>query len=197
VIDIVIPGSEIPSWFNNQSEGDKILIDNFPIIHDINNHIIGFLCCSVFSIEPSEQHREPIYGYPGRTALKIELHLTGFHLDGTVDKSKWGEPDHDNTILLSFEKNLINCKTNHIWLTYFPRKLSWYVPDFHGTMIVKFGNFQPRVNNKVKNCGYGWLHRKGLQEFNLTTMHSVDSLALKFKSLTIQDEASPQLHSFI
>ncbi|WJX44725.1 hypothetical protein P8452_31671 [Trifolium repens] len=194
VIDIVFPGSEIPSWFNNQSEGDRILIDYSPIKHDINNDIIGLVCCSVFSIEPSEQ---PISPYPGTTALKIELHLTGFYLGGKVAMSYWPEPYHHNTILLSFERNLINCKTNHIWLTYFPRKLSWYVRDFHGTMIVKFGNFQPRVNNKVKNCGYGWLHRKGLQEFNLTTMHSVDSLALKFKSLTIQDEASPQLHSFI
>jgi hypothetical protein len=44
-IDIVIPGSEIPSWFNNQSEGDRILIDNSSIKYDIKNDIIGFVCC--------------------------------------------------------------------------------------------------------------------------------------------------------
>jgi hypothetical protein len=49
-------------------------------------------------------------------------------------------------------------------------------------MNVKFGS-----NNKVKNCGYGWLHKQGLQEFNLTTMHPGNSSALKSKILAIED----------
>ncbi|WJX50840.1 hypothetical protein P8452_37090 [Trifolium repens] len=67
-IDIVIPGSEIPSWFNNQSKGDTILIDYSPIKHDINNHIIGLVCCSLFSVAPTNH---------SINQLNIELHLTG------------------------------------------------------------------------------------------------------------------------
>ncbi|KAK2380978.1 disease resistance protein RUN1 [Trifolium repens] len=150
-IDIVIPGSEIPNWFNNQSEGNRILIDYSPIKLDINNHIIGFLCCSLFSVPPSTR---PINTQHRKIALMLKL-------------QNW--PDHQNLILVSDkERDLIKVKTNHIWLTYFPRKLSRYVPDFHGTMDVKFHNYHYRwVSNEVKNCGYGWLHKQDLQEFQL------------------------------
>jgi hypothetical protein len=47
-IEIVTPGSEIPSWINNQSMGDSIQIDESPIMHDS----IGFVFCSVFSVAP-------------------------------------------------------------------------------------------------------------------------------------------------
>ncbi|KAK2380959.1 hypothetical protein QL285_068604 [Trifolium repens] len=178
-IDIVIPGIEMPSWFNNQSKGDKTLIDNFPIIHDINNDIIGFVCCSVFSVEPSTRPFGLCYRSAWGTAgLVIKLHLTGFYLDRAVDMSY-----HENFLPVYCKgRDLIKVKRNHIWLTYLPRKLSWYVPDFHGTMHVKFGS-----HNKVKNCGYGWLHKQGLQEFNLTTMHPGNSSALKSKILAIED----------
>ncbi|GAU41310.1 hypothetical protein TSUD_93900 [Trifolium subterraneum] len=194
-IDIVIPGSEIPSWFNNQSEGDTILMDNSPIMHDINNDIIGFLFCSVFSVPPSTRPIYFCYPYPEKIKLRIILHL---YFDGTVDKLHW--PDHQNDILVIYKKrDLIKVKRNHIWLTYFPRNLSLYVPDFHGIMDVKFDSRyydSDSGNNEVKNCGYGLLHKQDLQEFNLTTMHPGNSSALKHKFLAIEDEAQ-QEHSLI
>jgi hypothetical protein len=117
---------------------------------------------------------------------------TKLNLNGKVNKLV----SKDRGNYLSVFGDLITVKTNHIWLTYFPRKLSWYVPDFQGTMDVKF-DYCHGLAMEVKNCGYGWLHKQDLQEYNLTTMDPVDSLALKFKSLTIEDEVSTQLHSFI
>jgi hypothetical protein len=67
-------------------------------------------------------------------------------------------------------------------------------------MIVEFNDYYADWgNNEVKNCGYGWLHKQDLQEFNLTTMHPGNSSTLKRKFLAIEDEAQqqPQLHSFI
>ncbi|WJX50831.1 hypothetical protein P8452_37082 [Trifolium repens] len=156
VIHILIPGSEIPTWFNNQSEGDKILIDYSPIKHDINNHIIrGLLCCSLFSVEPNY--------YP--IEIRIILHLTGFYLDGPVNK--FPPRDHQNHDPVVYG-DLIKVKTNHIWLTYFPRKLSWYVPDIHGTMDVKFDYHDfCGIRNEVKNCGYGWLLEQSGYDMNL------------------------------
>ncbi|CAK8577146.1 unnamed protein product [Lathyrus sativus] len=45
-------GSEMPSWCNNQSEGDSIRIDLSPIMPDNDNNIYGIACCAVFSAEP-------------------------------------------------------------------------------------------------------------------------------------------------
>ncbi|KAK2434576.1 disease resistance protein RUN1 [Trifolium repens] len=189
VIDMFIPGSEIPSWLNNQSEGNTILIDYSPIKHDINNDIIGLLCSSVFSIHPINRNSQDSHNHC------IELHLTGFCLDG-IENELYG-PTHQSYLPISYEKrDLIKVKRNHIWLTYFPRKLSWYVLDIHSKMHVKFHNPDGWVNNEVKNCGYGWLHKQDLQEFNLKTLHPGNSSALKHKFLAIEDEAQQQ-HNYI
>ncbi|AES76548.1 LRR and NB-ARC domain disease resistance protein [Medicago truncatula] len=52
--NIVTPGSEIPSWINNQSMGGSIQIDESPIINDNNNNIIGFVCCVLFFKAPQD-----------------------------------------------------------------------------------------------------------------------------------------------
>ncbi|AES77881.2 hypothetical protein MTR_7g021420 [Medicago truncatula] len=53
-IEIVIPGSEIPSWFGDQNVATSISINPSPIIHD--NNVIGIVCCVLFSAAP---HGEP------------------------------------------------------------------------------------------------------------------------------------------
>jgi hypothetical protein len=54
-------------------------------------------------------------------------------------------------------------------------------------MDVKFDYCYGWVNNEVKNCGYGWLHKQNLEKFSLTTMHPGNSSALKRKFLAIED----------
>ncbi|WJX44731.1 hypothetical protein P8452_31677 [Trifolium repens] len=170
LIHIVIPGSEIPSWFNNQSEGDEILTDYSPIKHDINNHIIGLVCCSVLSVGPRSTN--PIFTHQKRIKLRIFLRLTGFYLDGTVAKSHG--PDHQNSILVSYTtRYLIKDKTNHIWLTYFSRKLSRYFPDFHGTMNVKFDNYL--------SCG---IRNETRHSSNHNYIHPMNSLLVENKGDT-------------
>jgi hypothetical protein len=121
-IEIIVPGSEIPSWFMNQSVGGRIRVDNSPIKHDINNDIIGLLCCSL---------------------------------------------------------------QNSIRITYVPRKWSQYVQGFiRGTNDILFMD-PPWVDNHVKSCGYGWVHKQDLQEFNF--MYPGNSSALKHKFLAIED----------
>jgi hypothetical protein len=54
-------------------------------------------------------------------------------------------------------------------------------------MGVKFDNYDfCGIRNEVKNCGYGWLHKQDIQEFNVTTMHPGNSSALKRKFLAIE-----------
>ncbi|XP_017432943.1 disease resistance protein Roq1 isoform X2 [Vigna angularis] len=48
-IGSIIPGSEIPMWFNNQvvSMDNSIIIDVSPFVHD--NNWVGVVCCVIFS----------------------------------------------------------------------------------------------------------------------------------------------------
>ena len=45
-ITIVIPGTQIPSWFNTQGVGHSMRIKPFPNVHDSN--WIGFALCAAF-----------------------------------------------------------------------------------------------------------------------------------------------------
>jgi len=52
VINIVIPESEIPSWFNNQSVSGSIPMEPSPFMNDNEDNIIGIACFAVFSVAP-------------------------------------------------------------------------------------------------------------------------------------------------
>ncbi|CAI8617534.1 unnamed protein product [Vicia faba] len=47
-VDIVIPGREIPKWFNNRKKGRSIRTLCM-------TNIIGIACCAIFSVEPFER----------------------------------------------------------------------------------------------------------------------------------------------
>ncbi|KAI5312096.1 hypothetical protein L3X38_041269 [Prunus dulcis] len=44
-IEIIIPGSEIPEWFNNQSVGDSVIET---LSSDSNSKLVGFAFCALF-----------------------------------------------------------------------------------------------------------------------------------------------------
>jgi len=180
VIQIVTPGSEIPSWFRHQSKGDWIRIDRSPIMHDNNNNIIGCVCCVVFSMAPQFRSRK----YPMRLIFTADICSQKLTKSGTI-------------IPVNLYGNLNTVKSNHIWLTYFPLESSWDVSN--QTLYVEMERGED-LGIEVKNCGYHWVYKEDLQEFNLTMMNHRNSLAGKRKSLTIEDqEAQPQqkLHSYI
>ena len=169
---IVTPGCEIPSWINNQSMGDSMPVDQTPIMHDNNNNIIGFLCCVVFSMTPSRRSNidpRSIYMEIGGTRKRIWLPVR---------------------VAGMFTDDLITRKSCHLWLIYLPRES---YQKFEGIKIVG-GMF---LGNKlsgmeVKSCGYHWVCKQDLQEFNLTMMNHEKSLASKRKILAIEDETQPQ-----
>jgi len=175
VIHIITPGSEIPSWFKNQSKGDSIRIDPSPIIHDNNNNIIGFVCCAVFSIAPH---------HPSRYLSYITLEFVEIH----------GKRNCTTSIPVILIESLFTVESNHIWLAYFPLESFWNVRN--ETMRVAASTSDGLVI-KVKNFGYHWVYKHDLQELNLTMMNHRNTLAGKRKSLAIEDEAQPRpkLHS--
>nr|WIL60035.1 nodulation protein [Melilotus officinalis] len=173
-IYIVTPGSEIPSWINNKSMGGSIQIDESPIMHDNNNNIIGFVSCVVFSMEP--QDPTMLNCFPLFVNMKI------------------GRKRIRTNVPVIIDKDLITTKSSHIWLIYFPRESY----DVYGSISVKCYKGEV-VGFKVKSCGYRWVSKQDLQEFNLTMMNHENSLAQKCKILEIEDEtqSQPQPKPFI
>jgi hypothetical protein len=176
-IDIVIPGSEIPRWFNNQSVGNSISIDLSPIVHD--NNFIGLACCVVFSVT---------FDDPTMTTNECgpEAWL-GFECGNT----SWVFA-HCPVI---FDRDLITVESNHTWLIYFPREPLF---DFLSSMNMTFRDLDHIImvtpvedgesfHVEVKKCGYRCVFKQDLQQFNLTTMHHRNSLAQKRKFLAIED----------
>jgi hypothetical protein len=161
-IQIVTPGSEIPSWINNRSMDGSIPIDLSPIVHDNNNSIIGFVCCAVFSMAP--------HGEGFSSSARMEL------VFDPIDSHK--SCMSVQVILNGF---LVLTKSSHLWIIYFPRESYDEFGKIHFDIIRGEG-----LDMKVKTCGYRWVCKQDLQEFNLMTNHE-KSLTRKRKILAIED----------
>ncbi|AES76805.1 putative winged helix-turn-helix DNA-binding domain, toll-like receptor [Medicago truncatula] len=164
-IQIVTPGNEIPIWINNKSVGDSIQIDRSPIMHDNNNYIIGFLCCAVFSMAP-------------------DCWMFPFAQEWT-DKKLIRMSCRSATVILN--GGLVMTKSSHLWIIYFPRESYSEFEKIH------FNIFEGEdFSLEVKSCGYRWVCKEDLQEFNLTMMNQENFLAGKCKNLAIEDETQPE-----
>ncbi|KAI5387501.1 hypothetical protein KIW84_073568 [Lathyrus oleraceus] len=146
-IGIVIPGSEIPSWCNNQSVGSSLPVS--PVMQDNVHNITGFLCCVVFSIAPH-------YPIVTRSSQWIP-HMILF-----------APLNHAAFLPVILDGELITVKSNHIWLIYFPWESSYDVvyDGFHVKTDRNGG-----LDVEVKKCGYRWVYKQDLPEFNSTMMH--------------------------
>jgi hypothetical protein len=172
---IVIPGSEIPSWINNQRMGSSILIDFCPAMQDNNNNIIGFVCCAVFTIAP----------YPEwfSESDTIQLFFRPIALNEVL-------PSMDSPLTL--DRDLLTTKSSHLWIIYFPRQFYRDIGKIH-FHIFEDGKFiwGEGLCTKVKSCGYHWVCKQELQEFNLMMNHE-KSVAQKCKIMAIEDETQAQ-----
>jgi Leucine-rich repeat (LRR) protein len=84
------------------------------------------------------------------------------------------------------DESIVTAKSSHLWIIYFPREC------YH-----EFGNIHFKITEysgmKVESCGYRWVGKQDLQEFNLAMMNHEKSLARKCKILAIEDETQQQL----
>jgi len=141
-IQIVTPGSEIPSWINNQIMGDSIPIDFSPAMHD---NTIGFVCSAVFSVAPVS---------------------TGWIKIMNIDLD----------IPVTVNRDLVTNKSSHIWIIYLPRGSYDKFENICCDVVGGEG-----LGMEVKSCGYRWVCKQDLQEFNITMMNHEKSLAPKCK----------------
>ncbi|KAM1686237.1 hypothetical protein TB1_033406 [Malus domestica] len=95
-LNIVIPGSEIPEWFNNQSMGDSV-IEKLPS-HSCNSKLVGFAVCALFA--PAQNISAPNRGqkWPGHHRHELVCYPTirdvlmtgmGFTLNKVASDHLW------------------------------------------------------------------------------------------------------------
>jgi hypothetical protein len=152
IIDIVIPGSEIPFWFDNKCDGDSIRMDLSPIMHDDGNYFGGFVCCEAFSVAPD----------PTRitNAQRPEIEL---YISNSKTRFKWHV-----SIPVMLERYLIEVKSNHMCLIYFPLESFFYILKWIDVTLSHLDDFNMKVRVKnsegmhllVQNCGYHWVYKQ-------------------------------------
>ncbi|BBH08862.1 Putative disease resistance TIR-NBS-LRR class protein [Prunus dulcis] len=149
---IVIPGSEIPEWFSNQSVGDSV-IETLP--SDSNSKWVGFAFCALFG--PVEE-----ISAAEHNIISFESKWTGvsYHIDVVIDVAS----DHLWLILLSRESFFK--EPTGIPGTYWREKCYDRKIRFHFEVEA----FNPREKTwvKVKNCGVRILYEQDAEELNRT-----------------------------
>ncbi|CAJ2636659.1 unnamed protein product [Trifolium pratense] len=182
LIDIVIPRSEIPIWFKNQSESGSIRMELSTIM---NNNCIGIACCVVFSVEPSD-----------RTVEASDCNSSIFY-EFRNNSNRWCWFDG---IGVNLERGLILVKSNHMYLFYMPKRSFFNImksidqplTDLDDDIIFKAGIYNDKGSDlEVQHCGYRLVYEHDLQDLNLTMMHPENLSTHKGKFLAIEDEAQP------
>ncbi|XP_061368862.1 disease resistance protein RUN1-like isoform X2 [Gastrolobium bilobum] len=182
-IDIVIPGSGIPRWFNNQNVGSSISIDPSFVVHDEN--WIGVACCAAFVA-----HDDPIY-LSDRIPPDYDPTLRlGF-------QNKWGGIYPH--IPIHFEKDLVTVESDHLLLHFFTRQefIDSYVnyltnrsDDLDGIKLATSIEQPQGLHLEVKSCGYRWVFEADLEQLNTRMMHGRNSSVRKSKFLTMDSSSS-------
>ncbi|XP_058730509.1 disease resistance protein RUN1-like isoform X2 [Vicia villosa] len=143
-MEIVIPGSDIQSLFNNQKVGRSVTINPYHIMEDSN--VIGVVCCVVFSVA----RREPTTTANGQ---KPVLYLSFRRDDKKVHFS----------ILL--DTTLVMDQSSHMWLTYFTKESFFNIlkdidnKDGNSMRIEAF-IVDKGLGVKVNRCGYCWVDKQ-------------------------------------
>ncbi|XP_020973679.1 TMV resistance protein N isoform X2 [Arachis ipaensis] len=179
VIQVVIPGTEIPRWFNNQNEGSSMKLDPSPILND-NNWIIGIACCVTFVVHdtPTQLPEEP--KYPGDLGCGFRLRSGGSYF----------------AVPIRLKKDLITTELDHMLLIFFSRDriIDHYTShlkegrcDLDGIELATLSEY-PKEIIQVKSCGYRWVCKEDLEQLNSTMMYSANSSTQnkKGKFLAIQ-----------
>ncbi|KAG2376900.1 TMV resistance protein [Vigna angularis] len=136
-VESIIPGSEIPQWFNNQFRSRLNLIEIKSSSVENDNDWIGVVCCVIFGRgnEMEMRYPRPYYPRPDNPIKKPPLDLR-----------------RDPTMELS----------DHMWLFYFSRKQFIEQRDWLGLRfsIPEMKKFRYAVY--VKKYGYRWVYEQDL-----------------------------------
>jgi len=173
-IKIVIPRIQIPIWFNKINVGSSISMDSLPVMHDKN--LIGVACCLTFVARD------------GPTSLGKER-STHFGISVGFRRNYCGS---FHSIPVYFGKDLVTVELDHMLLIFFTREefidhtsyMSKGLHDVSGIELAALVGQLSGLHLEVKNCGYHWIFKEDLEQFNPEMMYSGNS-SVQNKYVTI------------
>ncbi|XP_057752791.1 disease resistance protein RUN1-like isoform X1 [Arachis stenosperma] len=175
-IKVIIPGTEIPRWFNKQNTGNSMKVDPSPIVND--NNWIGIACCVAFVVHDAPTEYPPILFGCGfrRNPDKAVCSVAPIRL-----KKDWITTELDHMLLMFLSRE--------VFINNFVSVLKEGVSDLDGIELVALTRYPEEVV-EVKSCGYRWVFKEDLEHLNPEKMYSANSLAhnRKHKFLKIQDD---------
>ncbi|XP_024044135.1 disease resistance-like protein DSC1 isoform X2 [Citrus clementina] len=135
---IVLPGSEIPDWFSNQSSGSSIRIQLPP--HSFCRNLIGFAFCAVLYFKQLYSDRRRYFDVYCLSDLEIKTLFETKHVDLSFYGESIEDPHDSDHVILGFKP----C-------------LNVGFPDgyHHTTVSLKFFNEFDRKQKSqgIKRCG--------------------------------------------
>ncbi|XP_040960358.1 disease resistance-like protein DSC1 [Gossypium hirsutum] len=188
IFDIIMPGSEIPEWFSQQTSDSSIKI-SLPINLQKDSQWIGVACCCIFVNNDASRDEEYIgcgaYIYcrnseqascngsifRGRNPRRIDWRswLLGKRFNQPIIKDHiflryWSR---DKLYPFSLEDKFGDCETNKLWATDCLDKIC---DELEVSFVDRFGR-----RAKVKKCGVRIVYEKDLEELKELQCHSAQS----------------------
>ncbi|XP_048435988.1 TMV resistance protein N-like [Pyrus x bretschneideri] len=158
---IVIPGSEIPEWFSNQSVGHSVNVELPP---PSCTNWLGIAFCVVFE-DPKENLANP----------------AALHCYSNFEFEFLSEPFYRKIC-----SNIIGpLVSEHLWVFYLSREACHHKPFLFETYFGGIGVGRVKADlNKVKKCGARLVYKQDLEELNHT-------LKILKRTHEYRDEATP------
>ncbi|XLU47941.1 hypothetical protein S245_042755, partial [Arachis hypogaea] len=177
-IEAVVPGTKIPSWFSEQNTGDSVILDPSLIVGD--NNWIGIACCVTFVVHdtPTQLLEEAVY--------PPALISWGFRRKG-YDGGIYPQ------VPIRLKNDLITTELDHMFLIFLSREA--FIDEFpeegpsdYGIVLASRSDY-PEELVELKRCGYRWVFKEDVEQFNPTMMFTANSSAQSpnHKFLPIQD----------
>jgi len=175
---IVVPGSQIPKWFNKQNASSSISVDPSTVMDDPN--LIGVALCALF------------------VTLEDPTNLGERYDDYCLNCMEYGvnsvHPWTNSYVVvpINFKKDLVTVELDHLLTVFYSREqfidlLSTSRNTMHDLHRVEFETRVPSprgLRGVVKNCGYRWVLKEDLQQLNSNMFFSASSSSRKRKLLT-------------
>ncbi|KAH1084178.1 hypothetical protein J1N35_023939 [Gossypium stocksii] len=177
ILDIMMPGSEIPEWFSQQKSDSSIKIP-LPINLRKDSEWIGVACCCIFVNNDASRNNESIHCYGsifrGRNCRLIDWRYRwiGRTFDKPILKDHLFLRYFPRDILYpcSLEDKYGDCETNNLWTT---DCLDQICDELELSFNDEFGPDDHCV--KVKKCGVRIVYEKDLEEIKEVQCHTTSS----------------------
>ncbi|CAJ1978767.1 unnamed protein product [Sphenostylis stenocarpa] len=172
--EIVIPGTQIPEWFNKQNARSSISVDLSSVMDDPN--WIGVAFCVLFVT-----HQDPTNLSERRNGHR-DCIAYGVHNKHLFRKGYLFVPIH-------FKEDLVAVELDHLFTVFYSREefIGLLTQDPDKMLDPAKLEFEIISNNSqglrivVKNCGYRWVFKEDLQQLHL--MFGRNSSSQKSKHL--------------